>query len=337
MTGLALVARLLPVAAAAALVASCAMPGHSPSSDPRTLHFDRAQVGRGAGLAAIGNCVTCHTAPLGKPFAGGYALKTPFGTVYGSNITPDPETGIGRWSEADFTRALRDGVSPEGHNYYPAFPYDYFTRLSDADISALYAFVMTREPVPSIPPANTMIVPRFAVTAWKRWYFDRKPFRPEPARDARWNRGAYLAQALAHCSACHTPRNALGAEKRGLYMSGGEADDWHAPALNARSPSPVPWNEESLASYLRTGLVDSHAITAGPMQDVVANLSHAPAEDVRSLASYIASLQSRAKSDLDRQSQAALSAVAKPVPREGIGRGAELYAGACGDCHDRGR
>ena len=149
----------------AVLAVSCAMPPPSPVAQPAPRAFDRAHVQKGAQLAAVGNCVSCHTAKGGRSYAGGYALKTPFGTVHGSNITPDPETGIGRWSEADFTRALREGVSPEGYHYYPAFPYDYFTRLTDDDVGALYAFVMTREPVRNTPPANTMIVPRFAVAA----------------------------------------------------------------------------------------------------------------------------------------------------------------------------
>ena len=335
MVQLSLAARIAALAAAA-LAVSCTMPA-PPSTEPGARAFDRARIQKGAQLAAIGNCVSCHTAEGGKPFAGGYAMKTPFGTVHGSNITPDPETGIGRWSEADFTRALREGVAPEGHHYYPAFPYDYFTRLADDDIGALYAFVMTREPVRNTPPANTMIVPRFAVAFWKERYFDRAPFKADPARGAQWNRGAYLAQALAHCSACHTPRNKLGAEERDKYMEGGEVDGWHAPALNEHSPSPVRWTEEALSAYLRTGLVDAHAIAAGPMEGVVDNLARAPREDVASLAAYIASLETGAQGAPEGSSQAALLAARKPVSQGGTVHGATLYAGACGDCHDRGR
>jgi mono/diheme cytochrome c family protein len=323
--------------AIAGFAISCTLPPPSPSAEPGPHVFDRARIEKGAQLAAIGNCVSCHTANGGKPYAGGYALKTPFGTVYGSNLTPDPETGIGRWSEADFTRALREGVSPEGHNYYPAFPYDYFTRLTDDDIGALFAFVMTREPVRNTPPANTMIVPRFAVAFWKKRYFDRTPFKPDPARGAQWNRGAYLAESLAHCSACHTPRNKLGAEERDKYMSGGDVDGWHAPALERNSPSPIAWNEEALSVYLRTGLADAHAIAAGPMEGVIFNLAHAPRGEVASLATYIASLEAGANDMPDRKSEATLLATGKPISHGGSARGAALYAGACGDCHDRGR
>jgi mono/diheme cytochrome c family protein len=288
--------------------------------------FDRAVVAQGALLAAMGNCMACHTAPGGKPYAGGFALKTPFGTVHGSNITPDPETGIGRWSEADFKRALREGLDPEGHHYYPAFPYEYFTRLRDEDLEALYAFVMTREPVRNTPPANTMLVPRFAVAFWKHKYFDRSPFKADPSQSAQWNRGAYLAEALAHCSACHTPRNKLGAEKRDQYMAGGDVDGWQAPALNDQSPSPVPWTAQALTVYLSTGLVDQHAITAGPMMSVVSGLGHVPIHEVRALAVYTASLDTRAAK------RPAVAAQGDPrLP------GAVVYAGACADCHDRGR
>src|SRR5207244_2881991 len=145
-------------------------------------------------------------------------------------------------------------------------------RAPSSPPSATASPATPREPVRNTPPANRMLVPRFAVAFWKARYFKRAAFEPNATRSAQWNRGAYLTEALAHCSACHTPRNALGAEKREHYMTGGEAGGWHAPALNASSPSPVPWNEESLALYLRTGLVDSHAITAGPMAPVVHNL-----------------------------------------------------------------
>jgi mono/diheme cytochrome c family protein len=322
--------------ALASLTVACTVAAPSPSPGPGPRSFDRARIEKGAQLAAIGNCVSCHTARGGATYAGGYPLKTPFGTVHGSNITPDAETGIGRWSEADFKRALREGLSPEGHHYYPAFPYDYFTRLSDEDIGALYAFLMTREPVRHVPPANSMLVPRFAVAVWKQKYFDRTPFKPDPTRGAQWNRGAYLAESLAHCSACHTPRNKLGGEERDKYMSGGDVDGWHAPALNEHSASPVAWNEQSLAGYLRSGLVDAHAIAAGPMEGVVDNLARAPGEDIAALAAYIASLEAGAGGARGRQSEAALLAAGKPVPR-GAGHGARLYAGACGDCHDRGR
>jgi len=313
------------------LLLSCGAPeplGSAATATPA--RFDAAQVAQGARLAAVGNCITCHTAPGGKPYAGGYPLHTPFGTVHGTNITPDAETGIGRWSLADFDRAMREGIDPRGRHYYPAFPYDYFTRLTDADIAALYAFVMTREAVRASEPDNHMLVPRVAVGIWKSKYFHPGRFAPDASRDARWNRGAYLAESLAHCSACHTPRNKLGAEERDHYMSGGEVGGWHAPALNRESPSPRPWDARKLTIYLWTGLVDDHAITAGPMAPVVRNLAHATRDDVEALASYVAALM---------QGATGAGPPANPAPARGeqLTRGAAIYAGACGDCHDRGR
>lgn len=312
----------------------------SPGATPAA-QFDRALIAKGRSLAAIGNCETCHTAHGGKLYAGGFPLKTPFGTVYGTNITPDRETGIGEWTEADFKRAMREGLDREGQHLYPAFPYDHFTRLTDADIAALYAFIMTREPVASRPPANRVAVPRAFVAIWKRLYFDREPFRADPSHDGIWNRGAYLADALAHCGACHTPRNSLGAEKRRETFSGGEAGGWHAPALDASSPSPVPWDASSLFGYLRSGLADGHAMTAGPMKPVVTNLSKAPEDEVRAIAAYIAAIDERPAAERQAQSRSALAAPPSmpPSPQDdrALRNGASIYAGACGDCHDRGR
>ena len=327
------------IAAATGLLLSCSSPPPAAplaASTPR--EFGRATVAKGAQLAAIGNCVTCHTAHGGKPFAGGYALKTPFGTVYGTNITPDPQTGIGGWSEAEFARAMREGLDREGRHLYPVFPYDYFTRLTDDDIRALYAYLMTREPVQATPSANRMLVPRFAIAFWKARHFDRSAFRPDPKQGAQWNRGAYLVEALAHCSACHTPRDKLGVERKDRYMSGGEVGGWHAPALNEESPSPVPWNAETLSGYLRTGLVDAHAIAAGPMAPVVRTLAHAAQGDSSAIAVYIASLDARSRQQHERLSREAL---ARPPARgpdtRDLASGAVVYAGACGDCHNRGR
>lgn len=318
--------RSLPLALAMALVSSCVTtePVKS-SSDTARRDFSTEQVARGANLAAIGNCATCHTARGGKPFAGGYPVKTPFGTVHGTNITPDRDTGIGNWSLADFTRALREGMSPEGRHYYPAFPYPYFTHLADDDVAALYAYVMTREPVHATVPTNSVVVPRLAVAAWNAKYLHRGTLSPEPSRNAGWNRGHYLAESLAHCSECHTPRDRLGGEKRAEYFSGGEAGGWEAPALNEHSPSPVAWTAEAMEQYLRTGLVDDHAISAGPMRAIVGNLAHAQAADVRALAQYVVSMERKGPG----------TANAGPSPASA--RGELLYAGACAECHGRGR
>lgn len=330
---------LAAVPAACALLALGSCASHSalaPAAPPAPAAFPPQLVARGAQLAAVGNCVTCHTAKDGKPYAGGFALKTPFGTVYGTNITPDRETGIGSWTEAAFERAMREGVDREGRHLFPAFPYDHFTKATDEDIRALYAFMMTREPVRAEVPANTVAIPRPFIGLWKAMYFERGRFRPDPSKDARWNRGAYLSEGLGHCGACHTPRNKLGAEKKDESYAGGEVGGWHAPALNAASPSPVPWTADAMATYLRTGIADAHALTAGPMTPVVRNLAQAADEDVRAIAAYIESLDTRHAAVRHEQARKALA-----TPPRGraasAGNGAAIYAGACADCHDRGR
>jgi mono/diheme cytochrome c family protein len=323
------------------VIAACA--SHAPLAiieAPSPASFDRTLVARGEKLAALGNCASCHTAEGGKTYAGGFPLKTPFGTVYGTNITPDPETGIGRWSEPAFARALREGIDREGRHLYPAFPYDHFTLTSDEDVRALYAFVMTREPVRQENRANTVIVPRPFVAIWKARYFEPRRYRPDPSRDARWNRGAYLAEGLSHCGGCHTPRDRLGGEKKGRDYDGGEVDAWHAPALDEHSPSPVPWSAPALAEYLRTGWADAHALAAGPMAGVVRNLVHAEEADVIAISHYIASLDHRPAGVRESQARKVLAIPPRgerPPTMPDAARGAAIYAGACGDCHDRGR
>src|SRR5581483_489274 len=212
---------------------------------PAPKSFDPALVKRGRDLAAIGNCSDCHTTPGGQAFAGGLPVGTPFGTVYSSNITPDPETGIGRWSEAAFQRAMRSGVDRGGHHLYPTFPYDHFTNVTDEDDRALYAFLMTRPAVQAPSRANNLAFPfnqRFVVAGWKLLFLHPGAYKGDPAQSAEWNRGAYLVEGLAHCGAGHTPRNALGAERTAASFSGGDVENWQAYAINANSPAPLPWD-----------------------------------------------------------------------------------------------
>jgi mono/diheme cytochrome c family protein len=326
----------------AGLLASCAgRPVIEPAAAPPPSSFDAGLVGRGAELAAIGNCASCHTSSDGPPYAGGFPVHTPFGTVYGTNLTPDVETGIGHWSLDAFTRAMREGLDREGRHLYPAFPYPHFTRVRDEDIEALYAFLMTRAPVAARPPANTVIVPRPLLGVWKALYFVPGRFHDDPNRDARWNRGAYLAEGLAHCGACHTPRNQLGAELVQRGYAGARVSDWQAPALDATSTSPVPWTEDALARYLDQGIVRDHALAAGPMAGVVRNLAHAAPDDVRDVARYISSLDDRPEVERDRRASRALASLPRARARGSDDpawqRGEQLYNGACAACHDRGR
>lgn len=329
------------IAALIALLAigACAvMAPVAPVDPPARSSFDAARIEKGAELSAIGNCQVCHTAERGRSFAGGRPLHTRFGIFYGTNITPDPDTGIGGWSEAAFLRALREGVDRDGRHLYPAFPYEYFTKLTDEDIRALYAFIMTREPVRAENRPHDLRFPfnvRSLVGVWKRLYFERAAFQPDPARSAEWNRGAYLVHGLGHCGACHTPRDSLGGERKGQLFAGGEAEGWHGPALNAANPAPVPWSAEQLYKYLRTGLDDLHAIAAGPMEPVVRNLAAVSEQDVRAMAAYLVALAGVPTPERKRKAEEALGQTRSP--QSSNGRGAALYAGACGACHDQGR
>ena len=336
----------------AAAIALTSHPAIDPTSPPPRASFGNALITRGAQLAAIGSCAACHTARDGLPYAGGVAVSTPFGTVYGSNVTPDPSSGIGLWSEAAFRRAMRDGIARDGQQLYPAFPYDHFTRLADSDLQALYAYLMTRDPVQSVAPANDLRFPfdwRPLVAGWNLLYLDRRPIRVDPAQSAEWNRGAYLVQSLAHCSSCHSPRNALGAEVARDRLGGGTAEGWHAPALNTASPSPLPWSVAQLTAYLRTGITDDHGIAGGPMQGVVDSLATVDTAEVQAIAIYIASFMGaetpeRLALAAANRRRAELGTLALPKQTSGsdtdsavLKLGASIYATTCARCHDAGR
>ncbi|MES3042368.1 cytochrome c [Sphingomonas faeni] len=302
--------------------------------DPRL--FDAALVARGANLARLGNCVSCHQAAGERPYAGGYPIKTPFGTVYGSNITPDPATGIGEWSPAAFNRAMREGVGRDGSHLYPAFPYTHYANVTDSDLGALYAFLMTRPAVRAVPPANTMIPPlgfRPLLAGWKLLFLRPQPMASDPRQSAAWNRGRYIGETLAHCTACHSPRGLLQQEKRGAEAyDGGWSGGWYAPPINARSPAVRAWTVDRLDAYFRTGLSTAHAAAAGPMGPVTYNLARAAPADVRALATYYA-WQMR---------EAPAARVEPPLPDRRASAsqrhpvGARLYEGACAVCHEPG-
>lgn len=334
-----LLALLLVLVLAGAAFAIMWRPAIAPQGG--TPRFDTALIEKGARLAALGNCAGCHTADPARPYAGGLGLATPFGTVHSTNITPDARTGIGAWSEAAFTRALREGVSRDGHLLYPAFPYDHYTRLAQDDVRALHAYFMTRAPLQAPAMENAMTFPlgfRPLVGFWNLLYLDRAPWRPDPARPPAWNRGAYVADALAHCSACHSPRTRLGGEDRRRFLDGGEAEGWYVPALNDKSPSPLPWTRAQLAAYLRTGIAEDHAAAGGPMQGVVQALAKADPADVEALATWL-------HASLAEAPQAAKGTAARsgglPVPAADapsrLRTGYAVYAGACARCHEAGR
>jgi nicotinate dehydrogenase subunit B len=308
---------------------------------PAASTWSDATIARGRQIAEFGDCAVCHTAPGGVVNAGGLGLETPFGMVYTTNLTPDPKTGIGNWSFAAFDRAMRQGISRDGHHLYPAFPYTAFTKMSEADMTALYAYLMSQPAVENTPPVTRLPFPlnqRALVAGWNALYLKQGEFKPDPTRSALWNRGAYLVDGAGHCSACHSPRNAFGAEKGGrLYLTGGSAEGWVAPSLVANSKAPVQWTEQALYDYLKTGFSHEHGVAAGPMAPVVASLSTLPAEDVRAMAHYVASLSPQPQSQpqpVDTLlSKPAHDTAADAVTLQVLDSGRRIFEGACAVCH----
>jgi mono/diheme cytochrome c family protein len=331
----------LLIGGGAAAFAIAWRPAISAIDPPAPQSFDPALVKRGRELAAIGNCSDCHTVRGGKDFAGGLPVPTPFGTVYSSNITPDADTGIGRWPEAAFRRAMRSGVNRDGQHLYPTFPYDHFTNVTDEDDQALYAYLMTREPVRAPARDNQLRFPldqRFVIAGWKLLFLHRGTYRPDSSQSAEWNRGAYLVEGLAHCGSCHTPRNALGAERPDARFAGGDADNWDAYAINSQSPAPVPWDAQALFIYLRQGWQSDHGTARGPMAEVVSNLSQVKESDVHAIATYMADVFGVPSPERKRQGDEVLAQAKSPSPVALVNvSGAAIYAAACASCHESNR
>ncbi|MGA7804245.1 c-type cytochrome, partial [Bradyrhizobium sp.] len=312
----------------------------APIARPDASVYSAATIARGRQLAALGDCIVCHTAANGASNAGGRALETAFGTIYSTNITPDVETGIGAWSYPAFERAMRDGIHRDGRHLYPAFPYTHFASATDADLQALYAFLMAQPAVRAEPEKTNLAFPfnlRPLLAGWNALFHPSSVFQADPTQSTIWNRGAYLVESLGHCSACHSPRNALGAEKANAYLAGGFTEGWEAPPLTSLSHAPVPWNEDEFYAYLRTGESRLHGVAAGPMAPVVKELTALPDDDIRAMAVYLASFS---KAAMDSAAQQMLAQELEASTRTGIGSargiGARLYQGACAVCHEVG-
>ncbi|WP_198084263.1 cytochrome c [Variovorax sp. E3] len=302
-------------------------------------------------LARAGDCVSCHTAP-GKPaFGGGLPMKTPFGTIVSTNITPDPEAGIGGYTEAEFARALREGIAKDGHHLYPAMPYPSFARVNDEDMHALFIFFRNGvQPVAQKPPATDLPWPfsmRGLMVGWNWLYLDKGVYQGETARSAEWNRGAYLVQGLGHCGDCHTPRSMLGgvkaaSDRKGeVFLSGAVIDGWYAqPLRHTDRPTMAQWSSEDIVQYLQTGRT-GHTAAFGAMVDVVQNSTqHLSTQDLQAVASYLQSLGAKAGEPAG-PSQASLVAAAPQHPtalalRNGTvegNSGAMVYLNNCNACH----
>ena len=334
--------------AIATVVASCAavigiaaavLPWRAiaPIARPDASVFSAATIARGRQLAALGDCAVCHTEANGAVNAGGRPIETPFGVIYATNITPDPETGIGAWSYPAFERAMRDGIHRDGRHLYPAFPYPHFAGTTDADMQALYAYLMAQAPVRAENRVTALAFPfnwRPLIAGWNALFHRTDVFQAEPTKSETWNRGAYLVEGLGHCGACHSPRNALGAERQSAYLAGGTAEGWEAPPLTSLSHAPIPWSEDELYAYLRTGESRIHGVAAGPMAPVVKELAGLPDQDIRAMAVYLGSFNDRALSPSAQQERAtALETLTARRAVSASAVGARLYQGACAVCH----
>ena len=308
-----------------------------PTGVPASLR-NASLVTRGEYLSRAADCEACHTIKGGARFAGGLAFKLPFGTLYAPNITPDRETGIGSWSDADFLNAVHKGVTPDGTRLYPAFPYASYTLMTDQDALAIKAFLFTMPAAHAPTPPNTFAFPynqRWLMTFWSAFFNPDKRFAPNPGRSPQWNRGAYLAEAMAHCGECHTPRNLAQALNNRRKFAGAVAAGWKAYDITPDKSSGIGgWSDETLAAFLATGHAPGYGTASGPMGEAVdKSLMHLVPEDIQALVTYLRTIPPVADPELP----AAKTDPAPSSPHQGVAtadtRGAAIFAGACQGCH----
>ncbi|CAB3757334.1 c-type cytochrome [Paraburkholderia solisilvae] len=302
-------------------------------------------VKRGEYLARAGGCITCHTSDKSRPFAGGVAIGTPIGTIYTPNITPDPDTGIGQWGDADFLRAMHEGIGKAGERLYPVFPYPSYTKVLDRDVLAIRAYLNTVTPVHYTPPANELTFPfnqRWLMVIWNLFNFDEGRYVPDPKQSAEWNRGAYLVEGLAHCGECHTPRNVMQGLNAHDRFSGARQAGWHAFNITPDKISGIgDWSAADLVAYLATGVAPRRASAAGPMAQVVEDSTqYLSGEDLRSIAGYLRALppvRGGVGGDMSaaRDSHGAPAAdvtALRGMATTGV-NGAQLFIANCASCH----
>jgi mono/diheme cytochrome c family protein len=280
---------------------------------------------RGRYLAVLGDCAGCHTKPDGPAYAGGLPFKTPFGTIYSTNITPDRETGLGNWTEADFYRALHEGIAPGGRHLYPAFPYVYFRRITRQDTSDLFTYLRSLKPVHREPTPNKLMFPmnlRFGLVFWNYLYFDKAPPRIAASAAENHKRGDYIVNGLGHCAACHTPKTLLFGDEIDKPLGGGVVDHWFANSLaGGQAEGLGRWSHDELVQFLATG-INRHATAAGPMlEKVTASTGRMTAQDRAAVATYLKSLPPQKQASFE------------PPRREQMARGRGLYLAHCQSCH----
>jgi mono/diheme cytochrome c family protein len=293
-------------------------------------------VERGAYLARAADCMVCHTTQSGKEYAGGLGFKLPFGTLYSTNITSDKETGIGNYSDKDFLNAVQRGIRHDGARLYPAMPYTSYTYVSDADALAIKAYLFSLPPVRAAPPANTLAFPfnqRWAMMFWSAVFNPDTRYEPDTSKSPEWNRGAYLAEALAHCGEFHTPRNLAFALDNRKKFAGAITAGWRAFNISSDKATGVgSWRDDDLISYLSVGHAAGHGTASGPMGEAVDHsFSQMALEDIRAIVAYLRSVPPVASSDLP----ATLAPPASPSHKDGLqeARGKMVFQGACVSCH----
>ena len=311
------------IVAAALALPSAAMAADAPD--------DAALVPQGEYLARAGDCMPCHTGDASKPYAGGLGLPTPFGTIFSVNITSDPKYGIGKWSFDQFKRALHDGIRADGAYLYPAMPFDAYTKIEDGDLKALWAYIrrLPAQPVENTP--NQLAFPfnvRMGMLAWRELFFTPTYFAPTPGKSDDWNRGAYLVEALGHCSDCHSPRNIMGSIKGKAQFTGTEIDGFYAPDI-ASAALAKSWDKASLVQFLKTGSVPNRTAVFGPMAEVVHDsLAYLTDADLGAMATYL--LDSPPPPDMPAPQKLS------PLPADVYQRAAALYIDNCATCHQSG-
>ncbi len=292
-----------------------------------------AQIARGAYLAHAGDCAVCHTVRGGKPYAGGRAIATQYGTFYTPNVTPDRLTGIGTWSSDDFWLAMHNGKSKDGKFLYPAFPFTDYTKIVRPDSDALFAYFKSLEPVSQTNREHDLHFPfnqRILLAGWRTLYFRPGIYESDPAQSVQWNRGAYLVQGLGHCNDCHTSRNSLGAGDRKRELDGGQMpqQSWYAPSLTSDAEAGLArWEEADIAALLKTG-TSTHGAVFGPMAEVVSeSMQHLDDADINAVAAYLKTLPQQ------QSSEAPDGIDDTPELRKTLAFGARLYEKHCRDCH----
>ncbi|TPI33011.1 c-type cytochrome [Mesorhizobium sp. B3-2-1] len=316
---------LLTLAASGALIGA-GMLVFGPLAHGQIGDFSRQE--RGRELVAAGDCVACHTAPDGKPFAGNRPIGTPFGTIYSANITPDAETGIGAWNEEQFYRAMHEGVASDGRRLYPAFPYPWFTKATRGDVDDIRAYLRTLEPVRSTQRPNEFTWPlnhRIAMAGWNRLFFTPGEFKPDKNQSADWNRGAYLVEGLGHCGACHTPKDVFGADKTSQRYQGSEIQNWFAPNLTSDKRTGLgTWSDQDIVAFLKAGH-NNRTTAYGPMAEVVKDSTSKMSDaDLKAIAIYLKSLPAAPAEEPSAPQGDAMSA------------GKSIYGDQCSACHQLG-